>query len=77
MLGSLPQRLWWVGAILIAVVLVPLAIMIGRDWLKGPRSEESRKSLTERENDDFNSAQQTMLTSNPVDFEADQKPPRY
>jgi hypothetical protein len=76
LLGSLSDH-WWVGAILIGVVLVPLVVVMARDRIKGPRPDNPRKSLTERENDDFNRAQQDMLTTNSVDFEADEKPPRY
>ncbi len=80
-LGSLSQRPWWVGLIVIGIAVVFFLLILAASVLiRTPSARPGKgKSLTDRE---FDAHQQfegrlIMRTGDMIDFEADQKPPRY
>ena len=81
-LGSYGQRPWWVGVLLMAPFLLIIVIAVARSWMKRGFQGTNRpegKTLSDRETETrrrFN-ARGWTATGNPIDYEADEKPPRY
>jgi hypothetical protein len=80
-LGYISHRPWWVGLILIgaAVGLVGLVLVVSF-LIRSPGAKPGEaKSLTDREFDARQAIDSRFMTNmgDRVDFETDQKPPRY
>ena len=76
-LGYLSDRPWWLGLILIGAAVMLFGLIVFASFLVKPRG--GGKSFTDREFDTRQEIDSRFMTNtgDRVDFEADQRKPRY